>query len=129
MNAGTPHEAILALLETYFEGLYQADSALLASVFHPRAQYVNTAPGDERILTLLEYQHLLDQRVSPASNGEPRQQRVISIETTANTMAFAKVQMSMLGRDYTDFLTLIREQNQWRIIAKVFHYQPTPQGD
>lgn len=129
MKTGAPHEAILDLLDTYFEGLYQADSILLASVFHPRAQYVNTVPGDERILTLAQYQQLLDQRVSPASNGEPRHERVISIETTANTMAFAKVQMSMMGRDYTDFLTLIREQNQWRIIAKVFHYQPNPQGE
>ena len=129
MKTSAPHEAILDLLDAYFEGLYQADSTLLASVFHSRAQYVNTVPGDERILTLAQYQHLLDQRVSPASNGEPRHERVISIETTANTMAFAKVQMSMMGRDYTDFLTLIREQNQWRIIAKVFHYQPNPQGD
>lgn len=32
--------------------------------------------------------------------------------------------MSMMGRNYSDFLTLVREGAEWRIVAKVFSYLP-----
>lgn len=129
MITSQPYEAILTLLETYFEGLHHADSAMLATVFHPRAQYVSAVPGDHRILSFPEYREILDERVPPASTGEARKERILSIETGGPTLAFAKVQMTMMGRDYTDFLTLIFDQGRWAIMAKIFHYQVTDQGD
>lgn len=129
MTSARTHEAILALLETYFEGLHQADSAMLATVFHPHAQYVSAVPEDYRVLSFPEYQQILDQRVSPASAGEIRRERIISIETGAYNLAFARVEMTMMGRDYIDFLTLIFDQDRWAIMAKIFHYDMTNQGD
>lgn len=129
MNPSQPHEAILALLETYFEGLHRADSAMLATVFHPDAQYVSPVPEDYRVLSFPEYRQVLDQRVPPANTGETRRERIISIETGGNTLAFAKVEMTMMGREYTDFLTLVFDQGRWAIMAKIFYYEMTNQGD
>ncbi len=129
MNPSQPHEAILALLETYFEGLHRADSAMLATVFHPDAQYVSAVPEDYRVLSFPEYRQVLDQRVPPANTGETRRERIISIETGGNTLAFAKVEMTMMGREYTDFLTLVFDQGRWAIMAKIFYYEMTNQGD
>lgn len=129
MNAVQPHEAILALLETYFEGLYRADSAMLTTVFHPDARYVSALPEDYRVLSFPEYRQVLDQRVSPALKGESRSERIISIETAEPNLAFARVEMTMLGRDYTDFLTLIFDQGRWAIMAKIFHYEIANRGD
>ena len=128
MNSLKSYEAILALLETYFEGLHKADSATLSGVFHPRAQYVSATPEDNRVLSFNEYRQVLDQRVPPATNGETRNERIISIETGGPTLAFARVEMTMMGRDYTDFLTLIHDQGRWAIMAKIFHYENTNQG-
>ncbi|MFE8071208.1 nuclear transport factor 2 family protein [Marinobacteraceae bacterium S3BR75-40.1] len=129
MNSREPHEAILALLETYFEGLHQADSHMLASIFHPHSQYVNAVPEDYRALSFPQYQEVLDQRVSPAQNGERRENRIISIETGGPALAFARVEVTMMGRRYTDFLTLIFNEGRWVIIAKIFHYDRTAKGD
>lgn len=129
MNPSQPHEAILVLLETYFEGLYRADSAMLATVFHPDAQYVSAVPKDYRVLSFPEYRQVLDTRVPPANTGETRRERIISIETGGNTLAFAKVEMTMMGREYTDFLTLVFNQGRWAIMAKIFYYEMTNQGD
>ena len=123
-----PHEAILALLETYFEGLYRADSAMLATVFHPHSLYVSTVPEDYRVLSFPEYRQILDQRVPPADTGETRKERIISIQVGGRTLAFAKVEMTMLGRNYTDFLTLVFDQGRWAIMAKIFHYETANQG-
>lgn len=129
MNSSQPYEAILALLETYFEGLYRADSAMLATAFHPHAQYVSVVPEDYRVLSFPEYRQVLDQRVPPANTGETRRERIISIETGGNTLAFAKVEMTMMGRNYTDFLTLVFDRGHWAIMAKIFYYEMTNQGD
>lgn len=129
MTSAKPHEAILALLETYFEGLHKSDSALLATVFHPHARYVSAVPEDYRVLSFPEYRQILDQRVSPASTGELRSERIVSVETAEPNLAFARVEITMMGRDYTDFLTLIFDQGRWAIMAKIFHYEITNQGD
>lgn len=121
-SLGEARTAISALLETYFEGLHTADSTLLARVFHPCAHYVSSTPGDFRVLTFQQYQHVLDLRIAPAKRGETRQERVLSIELGGPAMAFVTLEMQMLGRLYTDFLTLVFDQGRWAIIAKVFHY-------
>ena len=124
VNDAESFRAILTLLGNYFEGLYQADSALLATLFHPKAQYVNTVSDDYRVLTLAEYKTVLDQRVAPASTGEQRNERIVSIEIGDKNLAFVRAEMTMMGRLYTDFLTLIFYEEQWLIISKVFHYAP-----
>ncbi|WP_425407660.1 nuclear transport factor 2 family protein [Hwanghaeella sp.] len=45
-----------------------------------------------------------------------------SIEFAGPKTAFARVNCAIGERYFTDFLTLIRTEDGWRIIAKVFHY-------
>jgi len=117
---------IEAVLETYFEGLYYADSKKLAEVFHRDARYVNTVEGDYMNFSSQEYFDIVDHRVAPASSAEARADRIISIEIASARMAFAKVSMTMLGRNYLDFLTFVRDGNEWRIMSKVFTYSLQP---
>ncbi|MDZ4096052.1 MAG: nuclear transport factor 2 family protein, partial [Paracoccaceae bacterium] len=49
------HAEVVALMETYFEGLHRADSAMLRRVFHPRLAYVCATEGDELYLDLDTY--------------------------------------------------------------------------
>ncbi|MFK5978170.1 MAG: nuclear transport factor 2 family protein [Rhizobiaceae bacterium] len=118
---------VVGVLEAYFEGLYRADSKKLAEVFHRDARYVNTTEGDYMNHSILEYLDIIDRRTPPASSGELHSDRMISIEFGGPRMAFAKVAMTMLGRDYLDFLTLILDDGQWWIISKVFSYIPKSQ--
>ncbi len=114
--------AVVGVLDTYFEGLYHADSKKLAKVFHPDARYVNSVEGDYMNYSLTEYFDIVDGRLSPANSGELRADRVISIEFGGPRMAFAKVALTMLSREYLDFLTLTVEKNRWQIMSKVFSY-------
>ncbi len=125
MSSAQQHTDLLALLERYFAGLHHADSQALATVFHPRCQYVNSLPNEFTVLSMEEYRAVLDQRVAPAERGEVRKEWIVSLDVASATLAFAKVQLSMLGRDYTDYLTLVNQQGHWRIMAKIFTYSPT----
>ncbi len=122
MNQHQELAAIADVLEGYFDGLFHADSARLAKVFHPDARYVNTVEGDYMNYSMAEYFAIVDKRQSAASEGKRRQDQILSIEFGSPRMAFAKVTMTMMGRDYLDFLTLSRDNNGWRIITKVFTY-------
>ncbi|MBX2854300.1 MAG: nuclear transport factor 2 family protein [Rhodobacteraceae bacterium] len=118
------HAAISRLMEAYFDGLYQADSAMLRGVFHPRLAYICATQGDELYLDLETYMARVDQREPPAKRGGGRNEAVLEIAFGGPRLARVSARMSMMGRAYLDFLTLVRDGGEWRIVTKVFSYIP-----
>ena len=117
----TAFAAVTGVLETYFDGLYHSDIEKLGIAFHPKAIY---ATADETPLlyrTMIEYFPVVAKRLSPASRDEPRRDVIESIEFAGGNTAFARVRCSIGTRDFIDFLTLVRTDGTWRIMAKVFH--------
>ncbi len=112
--------AVTGVLETYFDGLYYADVDRLAAAFHPKAIY---ATADETPLlyrTMDDYFAVVAKRVSPESRNESRRDVIDAIEFAGENTAFARVRCSIGTRDFVDFLTLVRTDGAWRIMAKVF---------
>jgi len=114
---------VVKLMRNYFDGLYHADSKLLADVFHPDAIYINMTKGDYMNYSLGEYLQIIEQRTSPASQGELKIDEIQSIEFDGLEMAFVNAKMTMMGREYLDFLTLSFDKNGWRVISKIFTYK------
>ena len=124
---------VAGVLQTYFDGLHHSDTARLAQVFHPRASYVTATEGatdgeGPLVLTMGEYFPIVDRRPSPASRGEARRDRIVSIEFAGPVTAFARVECAIGPKLFTDFLTLILVDGRWQIIAKVFHYDLKEDG-
>lgn len=116
----TAFAAVTDVLETYFDGLYHADTDRLAIAFHPKAIY---ATADETPLlyrTMDDYFPVVAKRVSPAARDEPRRDVIDSIEFAGENTAFARVRCSIGTKDFIDFLTLVRTDGAWRIMAKIF---------
>lgn len=112
--------AVASVLGEYFDGLHHADPKRLANTFHPQAIY---ATADEIPLlyrTMDEYFAVVAKRESPASRNECRRDVINGIEFAGENTAFARVRCSIGTRDFVDFLTLVRTDGTWRIIAKVF---------
>jgi hypothetical protein len=59
-------------------------------------------------------------RQSPASRGERRRDQIDALDLAGENTAVARVRCSIGARDFVDFLTLVRTEGRWRIIAKVF---------
>lgn len=118
------HAEVVALMETYFEGLHSADSAMLRRVFHPRLAYVCATEGDELYFDLDTYMARVDGREPPAKRGELRREAILDVAFGSDRMARVTARMSMMGRDYLDFLTLVQQGGNWRIVTKAFTYLP-----
>ena len=120
MNA--PFDAVIAVLQDYFEGLYRSDSRILRKVFHPAALYACASDGSLLALNMEEYFAVVEQRPSPAGRGEARTDRILSIDFIGPVTALARVQCSILPKLFTDSLTFVLLDGRWQLISKVFHY-------
>jgi len=119
-------EEVVAVLQRYFDGLHFSDSALLRQVFHPEAHYFCATEGELLHLDMHQYFPLVDGRPSPASRGMTRKDRILSIEFEGPVTALAKVECAIAPRNFTDFLSLVKVDGRWQIVAKLFHFRLDP---
>ncbi|MDR7016536.1 nuclear transport factor 2 family protein [Acinetobacter sp. 3657] len=115
--------AIRLQLQRYFDGLYRSDVALLNQVFHPDAVYICVTDQPLLKLTLDEYFPIVEQRISPASKQQLRQDKIISINIISAKTAIAHVECAIEPKYFYDVLTFICDKGVWKIITKVFDYQ------
>jgi 4-oxalocrotonate tautomerase len=121
MNARAEIEQVI---QEYLEGLYHCDTARLARVFHPAALYATAAGGEVLMLNMPEYFRIVAQRDLPARTGDARKERIVSVDLAGPETALVKLECRFFQKDYVDFLTLLRVDARWQIVAKVFRYEP-----
>ena len=118
--AEPPFASISRVLADYFDALYDADPDKIAAIFHPRAIYATVDLDPPLYRDLPTYLEVMAARESPRSRGESRRDFVDRIEMAGDNTASARVRCSIGGSDFVDFLSLVREDGRWQIIAKVF---------
>lgn len=112
--------AINKVLCAYFDFLYYCDLEKFNTIFHEQAIYATSDELPALFRNMNEYKQVITKREPPANKNEPRQDIIDSIELAGENTARAKVRCSIGSNDYVDFLTLIRVDKKWLIIAKVF---------
>lgn len=118
----TRFDEVSALLQLYFDGLYAGDAGLLERVFHADAVYATATSYPVVRMDMATYLPMVAARPSPQSLDQPRRDEIVSIAFAGPNTALATVRCAIAPRHFTDFLSLIRTPDGWRIIAKVFHY-------
>ena len=120
--SGTAFNEIAGALKRYYDGLFHCDVVLLESVFHRDAHY-HTTSGDAHLhYDMPAYMDVISKRTPPATSGDAYGYDIESIRFAGGDTALAVLKFEMMGKRFTDFLSFIRENGEWRIIAKVFHY-------
>ena len=118
-----PFDEIVAVLGDYFDGLYFGDTERLRKVFHPSAIYACATDGSLLTLGMDAYFPIVDKRPAPASRGDARFDRILSIEFAGPVTALARVECVIGPKHFIDLLTFVCIERRWQIIAKVFHYE------
>lgn len=115
--------AVGSVLRDYFDGLYDGDTAKLGRIYHERVRLYCATDPELVELDLPTYLELVKNRPSPASRGDERFDRIVEVSVPTPTTAHARVECAYLPKRFTDELTLIRVDGQWKIVAKVWHYE------
>jgi hypothetical protein len=114
--------AIEATIQTYFDGLYEGDVDKLGEAFHPFAHLYSVGPDGAAVdLPRADWFAMVRNRPSAASKGDAREDRIVSIDQSGPGTAFVKVQCQLPPRYFTDYLSLVKADGRWQIIAKSFH--------
>ena len=113
---------VVTALDLFFDGFYEGDIEKLKRIFYPNCHLFSAADGPLVDDSMEEVYEFIRTRLSPASRGQPRYDRIISIDVAAPESAMAKVQLAFGDRFFTDYLSLLRIDGQWRIISKTFTY-------
>lgn len=116
----TEYDAVAGVLGKYFDALYYCDTDKIREVFHDKAIYATADETPFLYRNMTEYTKVIAARESPASRGEPRRDVIDGIEFSGENTARARVRCSIGSRDFVDYLTLVRDEKRWQIIAKVF---------
>jgi hypothetical protein len=114
--------AIEAVLQTYFDGMYEGDVEKLRRAFHPTADLRSVgADGTLAVMPRAAWFDLVKSRPSPKSQDLSRHDWVVTIDRSGPATALAKVQCAIPPRYFTDYLTLARLNEGWVIVGKTYH--------
>ncbi len=128
MNPGNEFAEVSAVLAEYFDGLHFSDTTRLRAVFNPQAQYFCATDGTLLHLDMEQYFPLVNGRPSPASQGQSRTDRIVSVEFAGPVTAVARVECSIPPKHFQDLLALVKLEGRWQIVSKVFHYTVAPEN-
>ena len=108
---------ISSVLKAYIEGGRKGDPAIMKYAFRKNATihgYLGGKLLDGPIILLYEW-------VAGNPPAAKLESEIINIDV-ANTIATARMENSdWHGNNFTDQFTLIKENDQWQIVSKVFH--------
>lgn len=111
-------EDVVATVAKYVEGLRVGDIATLTQAFHKDAVMYGLTNGE---LLGGPIQNLYD--FVKKNGAAPDIKTRLDVLAITPTTAVVRVDMEndVIGADYTDFHTLIKLDDTWHIIAKVYH--------
>lgn len=114
-------DALHALVQQYFDGLYDGDVDVLSRIFHARSRLHVMLEGKLFEIDYAPYMEVVRNRPSPRSAGARRRDEIILIQQTTTDTALVIVSLLLSGKSYTDQLSLIRDEGRWQIVSKVYH--------
>lgn len=122
-KSGADLERIAQTIQHYFDGMYHRDLARLRKAFHPQAYLFGYRHEECLHVPVDEWFKMVESRPVPADSGEPYDMRIISTDVTG-AVATVKVADLYQSLRFTDYLTLLKMDENWVIINKAFHIDP-----
>jgi hypothetical protein len=112
--------AISQATQTYLDGLYDGDADRIASVFLPSSALTQVFENELKVTPRDEWLNAVRNRPSPKAGNLARADRILTIDLISPTLAHVKVQCAIPPRYFTDVLSFVKLEGQWRVAQKVF---------
>lgn len=116
------HSEIEKALDLYFDGFYEGSVEKLKRIFHPSCHFYTAADGPLQDDDMESVYNHVETRLSPESRNQKRYDQIYSIDVFGPEAALAKVRIAYGDKLYTDYLSLIHIDGEWRIISKLYTY-------
>ena len=121
-----PHSDIEQAIHTYLDGFYNGDVDKLAQVFHPTSALTQSVDGTLQVISRDQWLDITRQRPSPASQGLPRCDEILSIDVVDDFTAHVKLKCAIPPRYFTDLLSLLKIDGRWQVVQKIYATRNAP---
>jgi hypothetical protein len=114
--------SVEAVVQHYFDALYEGDADKLAAIFHPSADLRWLEKGALQVLTVPKWVENVRKRPSAKAEDKPREDFIVTIDRSDENTAFIKVRCQLPPRYFTDYLVAMKMDDGWQIVSKSFRY-------
>ena len=106
------------VLENYFEGYLQAEAGQVSGAFHPVTRLLSVDEGKLDSTEMGDWLRNLAERKARADVRRAACE-ILSVDITQEA-AVAKVALTFPAFRFTDYLSLLRIGDDWRIVGKIY---------
>ena len=111
-----------AVVNHYFDGLYEGSAEKLGAIFDPSADLRWVERGKLQVLTVPDWLDRVRNRASARAEGKPRADFIVTIDRSDESTAFIKVRCQLPPRYFTDYLVAMKLSDGWKIVSKSYRY-------
>ena len=108
-------------LENYIQGHATGNGDFMRKAFHPDAKIMAFRDGKLTNLTAEEFASRFNGK--PAPDEAQRKRRIEHVELTGNA-GVGKIVLDYPTVTYTDYMSLLKIGDEWKIVNKVFYAEP-----
>ena len=122
--AMSPDEAaVRAALEHYLQGHATGGKDHFRAAFRPEAHMYGLREGKLAVVPIEQY---IERGSGQPAPDEAQRRRRIERVDIAGTAATGKIVLDYPKVTFTDYMTLLKVDGEWRIVSKVYHAEPKP---
>jgi hypothetical protein len=111
-----------AVVQHYFDGLYEGDADKLGAIFHPSADLRSLEKGELQVLSVPDWLDRVRKRPSAKAEGKPREDFIVTVDRSDPSTAFIKLRCQLPPRYFTDYLVAMKLSDGWQIVSKSYRY-------
>ena len=112
-------------LENYIQGHATGNGDFMRKAFHTEAKVMSFRDGKMASMTAEEFAARFNGK--PAADEAQRKRRIESVELTGNA-GVAKIVLDYPTVTFTDYMSLLKVGDEWKIVNKVFYAEPKPKS-
>lgn len=109
-----------AVIQHYFDGLYENDADKIGAIFHPTADLRWQDNGELKVLPVSDWLTMVRKRAEKKSPPKAREDFIVTIDRSDEATAFVKVRCQLPPRYFTDYLIAMKLTDGWTIVSKSY---------
>ncbi len=109
-----------AVIQHYFDGLYDNDADKIGAIFHPTADLRWQDNGELKVLPVADWLAMVRKRAEKKSPPKAREDFIVTIDRSDEATAFVKVRCQLPPRYFTDYLIAMKLNDGWQIVSKSY---------
>jgi hypothetical protein len=117
-------EIIRKVIDLYIDGVRNGNVESLKQAFHPQSSMFGWMGKDLFVTPIQGLYDYIASKPAPANTGEATNFMITSIQVKGHAATVALVMDTYHAHDFMDYFQLLKVEDRWWIVSKLFHADP-----